>query len=597
MASWLSDVSANRHIRTYVKDFLDVSGNMTIRNGNIDISGGTLNDISVGAGSGTNSVAIGIGPDASGVNAIAIGYLANATGIWDTAIGVSANATAGYSVSIGPNATASGTQSVCLGYVATSSGACSVAIGRSANASGGNAIAIGRAANVTSNYSMALGQSAKARNGSVALAIGYNTNADGESSVALGRDANAETLDSTAIGKNAKAHTGSYATALGSTSNAYATQSVSVGFSTKAGGYRSVAIGAYANTTTDNRIQLGTSTQHVCVDGYIRAGHNSNLASYFGRAAIGYAGHSDHATFAHIDKNNTSSYSLQHNSSGATQINAASGQSIWFRINNSNKMVLNSSGRLGLGTTNPSRGLLHVNGSVNYTLGARFYNSGGANGYLTMSRALSIYTSKQIACEEIQLFSDERIKKNIVEVPDNLSLQMVRDLPIKYYNYIDEFSKGTDKVIGFIAQEVKEIIPNAVRMGSDTIPDEYRLLEDFTWEETDDSKFNLSCDLQDCSGVNYRFEVSNDPETEGEIVDVIGNNDNTFTFDKQYSHVFVYGKEVDDFHRLDKNQIFAVGMSALQEVDRQQVADKARIATLETQLADLLARVSALESA
>ena len=31
MTSWLSDASANRHIKTYVKDFLDVSGNMTVR--------------------------------------------------------------------------------------------------------------------------------------------------------------------------------------------------------------------------------------------------------------------------------------------------------------------------------------------------------------------------------------------------------------------------------------------------------------------------------------------------------------------------------------------------------------------------------------
>ena len=40
MSSWLSDASANRHIKTYVKDFLDLSGNMYVRNGNLDISGG-----------------------------------------------------------------------------------------------------------------------------------------------------------------------------------------------------------------------------------------------------------------------------------------------------------------------------------------------------------------------------------------------------------------------------------------------------------------------------------------------------------------------------------------------------------------------------
>ena len=31
MTTWLSDASANRHIKTYVKDFLDVSGNFSVR--------------------------------------------------------------------------------------------------------------------------------------------------------------------------------------------------------------------------------------------------------------------------------------------------------------------------------------------------------------------------------------------------------------------------------------------------------------------------------------------------------------------------------------------------------------------------------------
>jgi hypothetical protein len=260
-------------------------------------------------------------------------------------------------------------------------------------------------------------------------------------------------------------------------------------------------------------------------------------------------------------------------------------------------MTLEDCGNVGIGTNNPSNGKLEIYGSVSKYLAAAYVNTNGFSSSWTGTRAISLYASNMIATPEVLLTSDERIKKNIVEVPDNLSLQMIRDLPIKYYNYIDEISKGPNKVIGFIAQEVKEIIPNAVSIGKDIIPDEYRLLEDFTWEDTDDSKFKLRCDLQDCSGVKHRFYVSNDPETEGNLIDIVANEDNTFTFDNSYSHIFLYGKEVDDFHRLDKNQIFAVGMSALQEVDRQLQAEKAKVATLETQLADVLTRLAALESA
>jgi hypothetical protein len=64
------------------------------------------------------------------------------------------------------------------------------------------------------------------------------------------------------------------------------------------------------------------------------------------------------------------------------------------------------------------------------------------------------------------------------------------------------------------------------------------------------------------------------------ITDEDGNNVGT--------GIFVYGQMVGDFHMLKKEVIFATGIAALQEVDRQQVADKARIATLESQVAVLL---------
>jgi hypothetical protein len=69
------------------------------------------------------------------------------------------------------------------------------------------------------------------------------------------------------------------------------------------------------------------------------------------------------------------------------------------------------------------------------------------------------------------------------------------------------------------------------------------------------------------------------------------------------SKLFVWGQKVQDFHHLKKSAIYTVATAALQEVDRQQQSDKARITTLETQLQaekarnDLLeARILALEN-
>jgi hypothetical protein len=68
--------------------------------------------------------------------------------------------------------------------------------------------------------------------------------------------------------------------------------------------------------------------------------------------------------------------------------------------------------------------------------------------------------------------------------------------------------------------------------------------------------------------------------------------------------LFVYGQYVNDLHILDHDTIYTVATAALQEVDRQQQADKARIAELEATVAaqqslinDILERLKKVEKA
>ena len=62
------------------------------------------------------------------------------------------------------------------------------------------------------------------------------------------------------------------------------------------------------------------------------------------------------------------------------------------------------------------------------------------------------------------------------------------------------------------------------------------------------------------------------------------------------TQLFIYGQEVDDFVFIKKEAIWTVATSALQEVDRQLQAEKTKVATLEAQLASVLARLDALEN-
>ena len=59
--------------------------------------------------------------------------------------------------------------------------------------------------------------------------------------------------------------------------------------------------------------------------------------------------------------------------------------------------------------------------------------------------------------------------------------------------------------------------------------------------------------------------------------------------DERYNNVFFYGKEVDDFHTLDKAQIFALHHSAIQELSRKN--------DTQTENNELRSRLEALESA
>jgi hypothetical protein len=191
------------------------------------------------------------------------------------------------------------------------------------------------------------------------------------------------------------------------------------------------------------------------------------------------------------------------------------------------------------------------------------------------------------------------------------SLKILRDISCCSYKYIDTLGRGNSTQIGFIAQQVNEHLPNAISIQKIIIPNVMRNLEDISWNGQ-----NMSCEsLSDVSGVKYRFYVSNDLSgNHEEMKEIIGNKDNTFTFDASYNYVYCYGKEIDDFHTLDKNKLFALNFSATQEIDRiqqKQLLDisgnkvevellkieNAEVNLLKSQLADINARLAALENA
>ena len=188
--------------------------------------------------------------------------------------------------------------------------------------------------------------------------------------------------------------------------------------------------------------------------------------------------------------------------------------------------------------------------------------------------------------------SDKRIKTNIEDVPDSLeALQQVNEIPCKYYEYIDSRLRGSGKTIGFIAQEVKKVLPIAVTETSQIIPDIDKILENISWSKTiidNTTKYKMSCELDNVYDTKYRFFVSDlDDKTDSQQIEIIGNEDNTFTFEKEWKYIYCYGREVNDFHIIDKQKIFALHHSAIQELDKKIEEEKQKTVELQSKVTEL----------
>ena len=219
----------------------------------------------------------------------------------------------------------------------------------------------------------------------------------------------------------------------------------------------------------------------------------------------------------------------------------------------------------------------------------------------------------------ILVSSDERLKEDIEIVNDDEALVAVRNLEVKKYHYKDKTKRRPLKSIGFIAQDVMKVCPNAVSLKSGFIPDEMRELEDMTWVGND-LYLDLPMKEHDTGVVSFyvvdKYDADNKDIEESELgegdrqhekqikVQYTLEGDAYYSFKKQYDTVFVYGREITNFHTIDKQQLFALNFSATQELDRKATAQDEKIKdleakniSLETQLKELIARVSLNELA
>jgi hypothetical protein len=222
-------------------------------------------------------------------------------------------------------------------------------------------------------------------------------------------------------------------------------------------------------------------------------------------------------------------------------------------------------------------------------------NGGQIRGDAPGAVTYGLIVQYSIQCEAVSVTSDERIKRDFMEIDDTFALDKLRQLKPTSYRYKDVNRNTKDRVLGFIAQEVAEVLPDAVSISEGILPN---MQLEASVKKIDEEKFEFTLKKPHSVKVGVKLEIKA-PKLDHMEVDVVSVIDDTtftgtakdFDMDKVGDRVIVYGEYVDDFHSLDKNAIFTVATAALQEVDRQLQAEKEKVKSLEERLAALEAIV------
>ncbi len=250
-------------------------------------------------------------------------------------------------------------------------------------------------------------------------------------------------------------------------------------------------------------------------------------------------------------------------------------------INNSaTVMTLNGITKcIGIGTRNPTKGKVEIEGSRSYKHpnGYRYFKRTTAKLEETggFNAPYSLYATGFIGAQEFNAVSDMRIKE-VKGVSDSKSdLKVLLQIGIVDYAYKDKIandSKPHKKVIG---QHVAEVFPQAVRTHTDVVPDIFQPASIANgWVKLDAHRLQVGervqLVLEDSEPKIYTIEAVN-PESFQVSLDYEGD-------------VFVYGREVNDFHVVDYDALAMLHISATQELCKIIDALKIEVRQLKAQL-------------
>ena len=285
-----------------------------------------------------------------------------------------------------------------------------------------------------------------------------------------------------------------------------------------------------------------------------------------------------------------------------------------------------TNGYVGIGSSfQTPRYPLHVSGSKQDSAATRYY-ARNLNAFFNSGLGewrVAIFCDESLGVGgDIVFNSDKRIKKNVKDMDGNTALSQIRQIRPKIYNYIDYNTKGSADVYGFIAQDIKDVILHSTTCTKDYIPNFYCRgnicaidASNHIYEISSENDLSFEKVIDDSGNevIHHKVKIYGYDNTEYicSVIQVNNPKNIRVKLEKEYKFaddeenkykLFIYGQQIYDFYSLEKNAVWTVATAALQEVDRQQQADKVRIAELEATVAaqqslinDILERLKTLE--
>ena len=178
--------------------------------------------------------------------------------------------------------------------------------------------------------------------------------------------------------------------------------------------------------------------------------------------------------------------------------------------------------------------------------------------------------------------SDTRIKKNIRDIDDVEGLQKILLVQPKKYNYIEyEKNKNCD-IIGFIAQQIDEVIPEAITKSTGIVPNIYKNCSVY-------NKRNIICSIPLDLEIDTEVIITDTEKGSGGRYKIKEIYNDYFVIDKDIDRdeVFVKGYEIKDLHHLDKNYIYTLNVCATQELYKLIMEQREEINNLKNRLSIL----------